>query len=75
MDICNVVSLVDIATKNKMPMILPDQVKRFQELLLDYNGSDKKKLDYENIKGVICDSGAGEQISVLHWLVSTLSSN
>lgn len=62
MDICNVVSLVDIATKNKTPMILPDQVKRFQDLLLDYNGSDKKKLDYENIKGVICDSGAGGQM-------------
>lgn len=62
MDICNVVSLVDISTKNKTPMILPDQVKRFQELLLDYNGSDKKRLDYENIKGVICDSGAGGQM-------------
>ena len=62
MDICNVISLVDIATKNKTPMILPDQVKRFQELLLDYNGSDKKKLDYENIKGIICDSGAGGQM-------------
>lgn len=62
MDICNVVSLVDVATKNKTPMILPDQVKRFQDLLLDYNGSDKKKLDYENIKGVICDSGAGGQM-------------
>ena len=62
MDICNVISLVDIATKNKTPMILPDQVKRFQDLLLDYNGYDKKKLDYENIKGVICDSGAGGQM-------------
>ncbi len=62
MDICNLVSLVDISTKKKTPMILPDQVKRFQNLLLDYNGSDKKRLDYENIKAVICDSGAGGQM-------------
>ena len=62
MDIANVVSLVDISTKKKTPMILPDQVKRFQDLLLDYNGSDKKNLDYENIKAVICDSGAGGQM-------------
>lgn len=62
MDICNLVSLVDISTKKKTPMILPDQVKRFQDLLLDYNGSDKKNLDYENIKAVICDSGAGGQM-------------
>lgn len=62
MDIHNVVSLVDIATKNKTPMILPDQVKKFQGLILDYNGSDKKKLDYENIKAIVCDSGSGGQM-------------
>lgn len=62
MDIQNVVSLVDISTKNKTPMILPDQVRCFQGLILDYNGSDKKKLDYENIKAIICDSGSGGQM-------------
>jgi hypothetical protein len=62
MNICNCVSLVDVNTKKKTPMILPDQVKRFQDLLLDYNGSDKQKLDYENIKAVVCDSGAGGQM-------------
>lgn len=59
MDIVNVVSLVDIKTKKKTPMIFPEQVKKFQELLLDYNGSDKQKMDYENIKAIICDSGSG----------------
>lgn len=59
MNIVNVVSLVDIKTKKKTPMIFPEQVKKFQELLLDYNGSDKQKMDYENIKAIICDSGSG----------------
>ncbi|MFA6667606.1 MAG: LAGLIDADG family homing endonuclease, partial [Bacilli bacterium] len=62
MDLHNVVSLVDIKAKKKTPMRIPDQVEKFQSLLLDYNGSDKKKLDYENIKAVICDSGAGGQM-------------
>lgn len=62
MDIHNLVSLVDSETKKKTPMRLPEQVKKFQDLLLDYNGNDKKKLDYENIKAVVCDSGAGGQM-------------
>lgn len=62
MDLHNVISLVDIATKKKTPMRLPDQVRRFQDILLDYNGSELQKLDYENIKGVVCDSGAGGQM-------------
>lgn len=62
MDLHNVVSLVDIATKKKTPMRLPEQVKKFQDLLIDYNGNEKGKLDYENIKSVICDSGAGGQM-------------
>ena len=59
MDISNVVSLVDISTKSKTPMRMPEQVGEFKKLLLKYNGNDKMKLDYENIKAVICDSGAG----------------
>ena len=62
MDLHNVVSLVDIKTKKKTPMRIPEQVKSFQSLLLDYNGNDKKKLDYENIKAFIGDSGAGGQM-------------
>lgn len=62
MKIANVVSLVDIATKKKTPMRLPEQVKKFQDILLDYNGNDMQKLDYENIKAVICDSGSGGQM-------------
>lgn len=62
MDLHNCVSLVDVATKKKTPMRLPEQVKRFQDLLIDYNGSEHGKLDYENIKAVICDSGAGGQM-------------
>lgn len=62
MDIHNVISLVDISNKKKTPMRMPEQVKRFQDLLLQYNGSDKQKLDYENIKAVVCDSGSGGQM-------------
>lgn len=62
MDLHNVVSLVDIKTKKKTPMLLPKQVDKFKEILLNYNGNDKQKLDYENIKVVICDSGAGGQM-------------
>ena len=59
MDISNLVSLVDISTKAKTPMRMPEQVEEFKKLLLKYNGNDKMKLDYENIKAVVCDSGAG----------------
>lgn len=62
MKIANVVSLVDISTKNKTPMILPEQVEKFKDLLLLYNGSDQQKLDYENIDSVVCDSGSGGQM-------------
>lgn len=62
MDISNVVSLVDTATKKKTPMRIPDQVKKFQDLLLIYNGSDMKNLDYENVLAIVCDSGAGGQM-------------
>jgi hypothetical protein len=55
----NVVSLVDIDSKKKTPKRMPEQVKDFKELLLKYNGNDKMRLDYENIKALVCDSGAG----------------
>ena len=62
MDFQNLISLVDIGTKKKTPMRLPEQVKKFQDTLLEYNGSEKQRGDYENIKSVICDSGAGGQM-------------
>ena len=62
MDIVNCVNFVDVKTKNKTPMRMPDQVEAFKTLLLDYNGTELGALDYENIKAVICDSGAGGQM-------------
>ena len=54
MKIQNVISMVDIATKKKTPLRLPEQVKRLQDAIVDYNGLGKQ--DYENIKCIICDS-------------------
>lgn len=62
MRLVNVNSLVDIKTKNKTPMRLPDQVNEFKKMLLAYNGAEKGKLDYENIMAVIGDAGAGGQL-------------
>ncbi|MCX8009839.1 MAG: terminase, partial [Ignavibacteria bacterium] len=41
----------------KMPMKSPDQIKYVKNLILDYNG--KGNPDYENIIGLMLDSGAG----------------
>lgn len=62
MRLVNVNSLVDISTKNKTPMRLPEQVEEFKKMLLDYNGSEKGKLDYENIDSIVADAGAGGQL-------------
>ena len=62
MTIQNCISLVDVSTKNKTPMRLPEQQEKFKEILLDYNGSDKGAMDYENIAQVVCDAGAAGQI-------------
>lgn len=62
MRILNVVSLVDIKTKQRTPMRFPEQVAKFKELLLEYNGTQHGKLDYENIKRVLGDAGAGGQL-------------
>lgn len=58
----NVVSLVDIKAKNKSPMIFPEQAKEFKKLLLNYNGTEFGRLDYECIDSVVADAGAGGQI-------------
>ena len=62
MTIQNCISLVDVLTKNKTPMRLPEQQEKFKEILLEYNGSEKGAADYENIKQVVCDAGVGGQI-------------
>ncbi len=62
MDIHNVISMVDTSTKRKTPLRLPEQVKKLQDAIIDYNGSLHNKLDYENIKAVVCDAGAGGQM-------------
>ena len=62
MKIQNVYSMVDTKTKNKTPLRLPEQVKMFKKLILDYNGSEHHKADYENIQVILCDAGAGGQM-------------
>ena len=60
MKIQNVHSMVDIHTKNKTPLRLPEQVQSLKDMIVDYNGVGKP--DYENIKCIICDAGAGGQM-------------
>lgn len=62
MDIVNCINLVDVNTKNKTPMRMPEQVEAFKDILLRYNGNELGAADYENIEAVICDSGAGGQM-------------
>lgn len=62
MDIENVISMVDKNTKGKTPMRLPEQVEVLKKSILDYNASSKGTLDYENIKMILCDAGAGGQM-------------
>lgn len=62
MDIVNFANFVDIKTKRKTPMTMPEQLEAFKKLLIDYNGNEFRKLDYENIMAVVCDSGAGGQM-------------
>jgi len=56
-EIVNCVSFADLGKKKKTPMKSPEQLKYFKQMLLDYNGT--KNPDYENILGVLFDSGAG----------------
>jgi hypothetical protein len=62
MNIHNIISMVDPNTKKKTPLRLPEQVKVLQDSIIKYNGSEHGKLDYENIKAIICDSGSGGQM-------------
>ncbi len=58
----NVVTMVDINSKQKIQMRIPEQVERFKSLLLEYNGTNHGKMDYENIMAIMCDSGSGGQM-------------
>lgn len=53
----NCVSLIDIGKKNRTPMRTPEQVEYVKDMILKYNG--KGFADYENIEGLLIDSGAG----------------
>lgn len=51
----NSVSFVDIDSKNKTPMTMPEQVKRLREMILAYNG---RASEYDNVE-VYIDAGSG----------------
>ena len=68
MHVHNVVSLVDVKTKSKIPMSFPDQVSEFKKMLIGYNGNSFGKLDYENIKVMVCDAGSGGLFIVFNIL-------
>jgi hypothetical protein len=57
LEICNGISFVDIAKKNKTPMRTPEQIILLKKMILDYNGIEKA--DYENIECLLIDAGAG----------------
>jgi len=52
----NVVSMVDINTKKKTPLPMPEQLKIIKQLLIDYNG--ERAAEWENIEFYI-DAGSG----------------
>lgn len=57
LDICNVISFIDVEKKKKTPMRLPEQMLALKQLVLDYNG--KGMADYENIEKLLIDAGSG----------------
>lgn len=57
LNISNIINFVDEDKKRKTPMKTPDQIKKFKNLILDYNGA--QKADYENIEAILIDSGSG----------------
>lgn len=54
--IVNCTNLIDLGKKRKMQMKTPDQMKYLKQTILDYNGDNP---DYENIKFIGIDAGAG----------------
>lgn len=70
MELKNIIALVDPSTKNKTPMRMQEQVAAFQKVLIDYNGSEYGKMDYENIHNILMDSGpAGQMYSICDNMV------
>lgn len=51
-----VISMVDIGTKNKTPLPMPQQLRRIKQALIDYNGT--QSAEWENVT-FYCDAGAG----------------
>ena len=56
-EIVNCLAFIDLTKKKKMQMKTPDQIAKFKEDLLGYNTEGHP--DYENISGVLIDSGSG----------------
>jgi len=54
--IVNCTNMIDLASKKKIKMKTPDQIKFLKQTILDYNGSNP---DYENIEAFLIDAGAG----------------
>lgn len=54
--IINCTNMIDLASKRKIKMKTPDQIKFLKQTILDYNGSNP---DYENIEAFLIDAGAG----------------
>jgi len=54
--IVNCTNMIDLASKKKIKMKTPDQIKFLKQTILDYNGENP---DYENIEAFLIDAGAG----------------
>ena len=54
--IVNCTNMIDLASKRKIKMKTPDQIKFLKQTILDYNGNNP---DYENIEAFLIDAGAG----------------
>jgi hypothetical protein len=54
--IVNCTNMIDLASKRKIKMKTPDQIKFLKQTILDYNGENP---DYENIEAFLIDAGAG----------------
>jgi len=55
--IINCTNMIDLASKRKIKMKTPDQIKFLKQTILDYNGNNNP--DYENIEAFLIDAGAG----------------
>lgn len=56
MKMANCINFMNSFSKNQTPLGMPEQITRFHELLLQYNGQAP---DYKNIDAVYLDGGSG----------------